>query len=102
MSDQSLRDEILSIFDEQAVILVAQLEEAQTDEQWTNTAHTMKGASRGVGAWDLGDLCEKAEKITGSGPDKAEQREVILTLIKNSVSTILVESKEIQSMGLCA
>ena len=102
MGDLGLRDEILSIFDEQVVMLVAQFDEAQTDEHWSNTAHTLKGASRGVGAWELGDLCEKAEKIIGSDSDKAEQREVILILIKNNVSNILAESKRIQSMGLCA
>ncbi len=102
MSDQSLRDEILSIFDEQALMLVTQLEEALTDDQWSNTAHTMKGASRGVGAWNLGDLCEQAEKIVGPGPDKAKQREDVLTLIKHSVSSVLAESEKIQSLGLCA
>ncbi len=102
MGDLALRDEILSIFDEHALVLLAQFNEAQTDEAWSNTAHSLKGASRGIGAWALGDLCEEAEKLVGPDPDKTEKREVAIIAIKNKISKILVESKRIKDVGLCA
>lgn len=63
--DRALLDEILTIYIEQATMLLDRLDAAADDENWHSTAHTLKGASRGVGAWAVGDLAEAAEKLTG-------------------------------------
>lgn len=34
---------------------------------WRDVAHTIKGAGRGIGAFELGDACEKAER---EGPSR--------------------------------
>ena len=77
VGDVALRDEILSIFVEQANKLMAEFDASQTDEGWKMTAHSLKGASRGVGAWDIGELCEEAETMIGGVPGKCESRSAL-------------------------
>ncbi|MCB2096470.1 MAG: Hpt domain-containing protein [Parvularculaceae bacterium] len=60
--DSALLDEIMTIFIEQAEQLSGALSQLPDDEAWHSAAHKLKGASRGVGAWKLGDLAETAEK----------------------------------------
>lgn len=63
--DAALRDEILSIFIEQAAAWIARMDPALADDDWRHAAHTLKGAARGVGAWSLGDIAERAETLVG-------------------------------------
>ncbi|MEZ5921493.1 MAG: Hpt domain-containing protein [Parvularculaceae bacterium] len=63
--DAGLLDEILSLFVEQATRWARCLSADMDDEEWRHAAHTLKGASRGVGAWALGDIAERAEAMTG-------------------------------------
>lgn len=65
--DRALLDEILTIYIEQASMLLDRFDVSMDDESWHSTAHTLKGASRGVGAWSVGDLAEKAEALIGEG-----------------------------------
>ncbi len=58
-------DAVLGLFCEQAQIWIALLE---TDgDQWIDAVHTIKGAARGIGAFQLGDACERAEAIGPAG-----------------------------------
>lgn len=57
--DRGVVREVLELFLEQARIWAPQIDGAPTG--WRETAHTIKGAARGVGARLLGDLCEEAE-----------------------------------------
>lgn len=67
LGDSALRDEILTIFIDQAGILIGRLQAAADDDEgFRIAAHTLKGAARGIGAWALGDLAEAAEKIMGA------------------------------------
>lgn len=75
--DNALRDEILSMFAGRALELSAQLKTTQTDEERKLALHTLKGGARGVGAWALGDLCEKAERMNGVPESAADQAAVI-------------------------
>lgn len=71
--DAGLLDEILTIFIDQASMLVSRLDPALDNETWRMTTHTLKGASRGVGAWKLGDLAETAEGLEGAASIPARQ-----------------------------
>ncbi|HEY9217667.1 MAG TPA: Hpt domain-containing protein, partial [Phenylobacterium sp.] len=51
--DAVVIDEVLAIFREQAQLWSAMLDPAS--EGWVDAVHTIKGAARGVGAFDLGD-----------------------------------------------
>jgi hypothetical protein len=63
--DRALLDEILSIFIDQVSILVERMNVEAEDVDWREAAHTLKGASRGVGAFRLGDLAAEAECMVG-------------------------------------
>ena len=65
--DGEVIDEVLSLFREQA-----QLWSGMLDPQgpgWKDAVHTIKGAARGVGAFDLGDACARAEAVGPAGLD---------------------------------
>lgn len=62
--DGAVIDEVLAIFREQAQLWSALL--TPDNEGWRDAVHTIKGAARGVGAFELGDACEAAER---GGPE---------------------------------
>ena len=87
--DTSLRDEILTIFQEQIATLREKLNNDADDEQWFDTLHALKGASRGVGAWHVGDLCEKAEALVGDGADKHAKRQDSITELEAHLDLVV-------------
>ncbi|MDB5429973.1 MAG: histidine phosphotransferase ShpA [Caulobacter sp.] len=64
-SDETLIDEVLAIFREQAAMWSPMLEPGV--DGWRDAVHTVKGAARGVGAFALGDACERCERDGASG-----------------------------------
>lgn len=94
--DDALRDEILEIFTEQVDNLIQQFDVFQTDEGWKNTAHTLKGAARGVGAWNLGTLCEEAEKMVGPAPAKQEARATTLVSLRHLARAAVEEANSLR------
>ena len=83
--DTALRDEVLGIFVQQADIWIGMLDPMADDAAWKDAAHALKGASRGVGAWEVGDICEQAEKLVGEHNDDPELRYQILRELRNKV-----------------
>jgi hypothetical protein len=65
--DDDVIDEVLALFREQAAIWGAML--APSHEGWRDAVHTLKGASRGIGAFQLGDQCEACEAAGAGGLD---------------------------------
>jgi len=66
--DQQVVDEVLGLFREQAALWTGLLDPAS--EGWRDAVHTIKGASRGVGAFALGEACERAER---AGPEALDE-----------------------------
>ena len=97
--DLGLRDEILTIFAEQAELLSGKFSAEATDEGWRNNAHALKGASRGVGAWEIGDLCEEAEEMIGDMAAKGERRAAILVSIRQKVTAALEEVERLRDLA---
>ncbi len=89
MGDENLRDEVLDIFIEQLGVHLENLEPAKDDFAWKNTAHTLKGAARGVGAWDIGDLCQEAELLVGDCRRKHEAREVLIAALRSKADAAI-------------
>jgi HPt (histidine-containing phosphotransfer) domain-containing protein len=83
--DRALLDEILTIFEEQAESWVDHLKPELSDEDWQHAAHSLKGASRGVGAWAVGDLAEKAESMVEGVGNRRE----FLDSLKESVNAAI-------------
>lgn len=94
--DSALRDEILCIFSDQVELLGGQLDIGQSDEGWRNTAHALKGAARGVGAWLVGDLCEKAEALIGQIAGKAEKRAALLVSLRHQLAKAVAEAARLR------
>ncbi|NBB15458.1 Hpt domain-containing protein [Caulobacter sp. SLTY] len=57
--DAGVVEEVLNLFREQAAIWSRMLEPGNPG--WRDAVHTIKGAARGVGAFALGEVCERAE-----------------------------------------
>ena len=86
--DAALRDEILTMFAERAHELNEALKLRQSDHDRKVTLHTLKGGARGVGAWALGDLCEKAEQIN-TVPEKAAEQKALIGEIDKAVADVV-------------
>jgi chemotaxis protein histidine kinase CheA len=57
--DFGVIDEVLALFREQAALWTPMLDPAHPG--WKDAVHTVKGAARGVGAFALGEVCERCE-----------------------------------------
>ena len=56
-------DEVLALFREQSAIWGAML--SADHEGWRDAVHTLKGSSRGIGAFAVGEACARCE-ISGA------------------------------------
>lgn len=64
--DEALNVEVLQLFDNQITEMVGQLRsilDAQDAKSWKQVTHTLKGAARGVGAFEFADAAAAAEPI---------------------------------------
>ena len=60
--DQDLIREVLRLFKGQVSGLVHTLESSRDLKSWKETAHGIKGAARGIGAWRVAEIAAEAEK----------------------------------------
>jgi HPt (histidine-containing phosphotransfer) domain-containing protein len=67
----ALQREVLQLFAEQAPATLAQLSSAETQKDWRDAAHTLKGSARAVGAWRVARCAERAETIDVGAQEKA-------------------------------
>ena len=77
MGNAELEKEVLNLFAGQAPEYLKQIHEAQTDKEWRDAAHTLKGSARAVGALDVAKCAERAEAAARSG-DRAERQKAIV------------------------
>lgn len=61
--DFALEEEVLQLFITHAPEYLATMRSAGTAKAWHDAAHTLKGASRGIGAWRLARTAEGAERL---------------------------------------
>jgi HPt (histidine-containing phosphotransfer) domain-containing protein len=82
-NDPALTRDVLQIYRDQAARWLADLEGAADLKAWKDAAHTLKGASRGVGATEVAHLAEEAEALAElQGPG----REDLYTRIEHAVT----------------
>jgi len=60
--DRVLEAELAGLLREQADRCLAAMATAEDPVAWKAAAHTLKGAARGVGAFALGEACQRAEE----------------------------------------
>lgn len=93
--DLALREEVLFIFAEQANTFCNLLKSDMTDESWRDNLHALKGAARGVGAWELGESCANGEPLVGGTPGKTERRAALLITLKKQIRDALGEVRRL-------
>lgn len=71
LGNRELEREILKLFAKQSKIYLERLVKAQSLQDWFEAAHILKGSARGIGAWDVVRLAEKAENLKSSGKSKS-------------------------------
>jgi HPt (histidine-containing phosphotransfer) domain-containing protein len=62
-SNRDLEREVLYLFAQSAPGYVRALRDARCAKDWHDSAHTLKGAARAVGAWRVARMAELAEKL---------------------------------------
>ncbi|WP_293382681.1 Hpt domain-containing protein [Phenylobacterium sp.] len=86
--DRRVVGEVLALFLEQAGAWSASLDPAAPG--WRDLIHTMKGASRGVGAFRLGDACASAET---EGPSATPAVRAALEAAAGEISAYLARGQ---------
>jgi HPt (histidine-containing phosphotransfer) domain-containing protein len=79
--EKDLNGEILRLFDGQVTSMVAELNgllASRDARRWREIAHTIKGAARGVGAFEMGEAAAEAEPLNPA--DNAEAQAAIRKL----------------------
>lgn len=85
--DAVVIEEVLQIFREQSSLWIRLLDPA-APEGWRDGAHTLKGASLGIGAFDLAEVCSRAEQAAGAGE---VERAVLLEKIRNALDAVMTD-----------
>jgi HPt (histidine-containing phosphotransfer) domain-containing protein len=86
--DGDVIDEVLAIFREQAAMWIKLLDPAGPASVWRDGAHTLRGASLGVGAFALAQACAEAEQ----GADQAAgERAVLLSRVHDALDAALAD-----------
>jgi HPt (histidine-containing phosphotransfer) domain-containing protein len=94
--DAALLDEILTIFEEQAEMWMSRFDADLSDEDWRNAAHALKGASRGVGAWVIGDLCEHGETLIAGASEIGTKRRQFILHLEEKLSAAVSDARRIR------
>ena len=63
LGNRELEAELLGLFKSQSHVYLDRMVSAETFEEWTRAAHSLKGSARAVGAWTVGTHAESAEKM---------------------------------------
>ncbi|MFP3944784.1 MAG: Hpt domain-containing protein [Alphaproteobacteria bacterium] len=71
--------ELLIIFRDQAETWLGRMS-PDDPAAWRETAHTLKGAAKAIGAWPLAELCEGAETLTAPAADLAARHALLAQL----------------------
>lgn len=84
LGDWALECEVLRMFDEVALSYYRKLEASTTREELLANLHALKGASAGVGAWGIVDICKLAEHEVHEGDVNPERIEDIAFVVQEA------------------
>lgn len=89
-ADPGLASEILDLFGEQVVVWSRLLDPKEEASRWADAAHSLKGASLGIGAIRLAAACERAERAGRQAPAPSPTHAaVLLNDIKDCLGDVL-------------
>jgi HPt (histidine-containing phosphotransfer) domain-containing protein len=82
MGNEALAQEVLELLAAQAPVTLDRLRRAQSEADWQQAAHTLKGSAAAVGARQLQGCAELAERVTSlPAAEREAQRLLALSLI---------------------
>ena len=88
--DTELGIEVIEIFQHQAQLWSRLLDPRLEAREWSDAAHTLKGASLGIGALKLAAACERAEKAgRGAEVPSVAHAAVLLGEVKDALGEAL-------------
>ena len=86
--DAALIDEVLALFREQAGLWLRLMDPVEGGEGWRDGAHTLKGASLGIGAFQLAEACSEAEAAATPG---LGERAVLFERVRDALDAVLAD-----------
>ncbi len=84
--DPDLKADVLNIFKDKAPGYLSDL--ASDDGNWAARAHKLKGAARGIGAWNLAVAAERAEQMS-EPPLNSDHRHQIIADLSERLNALL-------------
>jgi HPt (histidine-containing phosphotransfer) domain-containing protein len=84
LGERELEWEVLELFCTQSLLYLERLKAAQSDKDWKDAAHSLKGSARAIGAWRTAEAAERAEAL--SGEDLVSSRALSLRNVESSLS----------------
>jgi len=69
LGDRALEREVLELFRSQSAAQLERLRAAGSEKDWGDTAHSLKGSARAVGAWRMALAAERAEALRFGAPE---------------------------------
>ncbi len=83
LGERALEREVLELFCAQSFVYLERLREAQSDQDWKDAAHSLKGSASAIGAWRAAEAAQLAEALSGAG--LIEARDLRLREIESSL-----------------
>jgi HPt (histidine-containing phosphotransfer) domain-containing protein len=84
LGERALEREVLELFCTQSFVYLERLNDAQSDKDWKDAAHSLKGSARAIGAWRTAEAAERAEAL--SGEDLPGARALSLREVESSLT----------------
>ncbi len=96
MGDSGLQVEVLGLFREQGEIWRKLLDPANSTPDFMVGAHTIKGSARGIGAWELAEICGRAEEAARGGNLSRDEKHIWREQIISSLEEVTDEIAHIE------
>ena len=90
--DVALVKEILSIFLANAPVYLEQLAKSK-GSGWRPSAHKLKGAARGIGAWNLARAAERAELMAEPHMGSEKRQRIVIDLAQRLRNLVIIIKK---------
>jgi hypothetical protein len=100
--DAALASEVLGLFREQWDLWVRLLDPTTPTLDWGNAAHTIKGSARGIGAWQLGEVCGGAEEAARAGEMTRDNKRVWLEAISDEMDKVITAIARLEHQAMMA
>jgi HPt (histidine-containing phosphotransfer) domain-containing protein len=94
--DRALQLEVLGLVREQAQVWTRLLVPDAESADWLVAAHTIKGSARGIGAWELAELCSAAEAACQGRLMSRDEKRIWGTRIELALDAVTGEIARIE------